>query len=472
MTAIASTYSKRNAEVTLKQPTKIYSLLLDILSRTRSTTIGRIFEDSSVVMITQFFAMAMVFLYSVITASWFGAGSEMDAFVMAGTIPNYIINLLTSGVSFAMIPAFVSAMKDEGHDAAQDLFANVGMLLLVSLVVIGVILIVSGPYVMPIICIGFDAATLTLATHLYYILVIAMVFTGFTELWGSALNTLRSFAMPGIARGTQNLCAAVLLLVLGTFLGAYVLPVGVLLGTVLHLAILGVFLAKKNIRLMPRLSRIGTRTKRALHQYASMFISAAFLGSTLVVDQVMASTLAPGSVASLNYGNTLALAFQNLLAMAFSTAMMPHFSTLSSEGNIRELRHAMGFYTLGSLIVTVPITLATFYWSDLIVRIVYERGGFTGEDTQIVTSVYKMAVLQIPFYLAIRPGWAILSSTFQNQVLMKTNLISTAFKIGLNFILMPWLGLPGLALATSGMYMLSCGLILFTTYSWLWRKGM
>jgi len=457
-------------EVALKTPVINNSFVDNILSRIRSTAIGRIFEDSTVVMVTQLFAMAMVFLYSVVTASWFGAGAEMDAFVMASTVPNYIINLVTSGVAAAMIPAFIAAIKNEGHESAQKLFSNLSTLLIASLVMIGIISILSGKYLLSLICIGFDTQTLTLTANLYYILIPSMIVTGLTVQWSATLNALNSFAMPGIARGVQSLFAVVSVWLVGSILGIYVLPFGVLFGAVINLAILGLCLAKKDISLLPSWSGLSTRTRQTLRQYLSMFIGAAFLGSTLLVDQVMASSMGPGSVAALNYGNTLALAFQSLISMALSTAILPHFSVLSSDGNINELRHTLGFYILVMLIVTVPITLATFHWSDDIVRIVYQRGVFTEDDTQMVSSVQRMAVLQVPFYLMGITGAGFLSSTFQNQLLMKINLFTTAAKIGLNFLLMPRLGLPGLALATSCMYILSCVLILYATYSWIRRR--
>ena len=76
------------------------------------------------------------------------------------------------------------------------------------------------------------------------------------------------------------------------------------------------------------------------------------------------------------------------------------------------------------------------------------------------------------FFLIGITGARFLSSTFQNEVLMKVGLITTGAKIGLNFFLLPRLGLPGLALATSIMYMLSSFLILFTTYSWIRRQSV
>ena len=456
----------------MKIPVIINFMFVNILSRIRSTVIGGIFADSAVVIVTQIIAMAMVFFYSMVTASWFGVGAEMDAFVMANTVPNYIVNLVTGGFAAAMIPTFISAMKHEGPESAQQLFSNIGMLLIVSLALIGIVSILSGKYLLAVICIGFDHQTLTLATNLYYILVPAMIFTGLIVQWSAVLNALDSFAMPGIARAFQGLFGVGIVWLLGSILGIFVLPIAVLLGAVLQVYILGRCLVKKHIRLMPRWSGLGTRTRETLKQYSWVFISSAFLLVTPIVDQVMASSLDQGSVAALNYGNTLALAFQGLLSMALGTAILPHFSRQSSDGNINELRRTLSFYILVLLVLTVPMTIATFHWSDLIVRIVYQRGLFTENDTQVVSSVQRMAALQVPFFLIGITGARFLSSTFQNEVLMKVGLITTGAKIGLNFFLLPRLGLPGLALATSIMYMLSSFLILFTTYSWIRRQSV
>ncbi len=454
----------------MKIPVIRNSPVVNILSRVRSTVIGRIFEDSAIVMVTQLFAMAMVFFYSMVTASWFGAGTEMDAFVMANTVPNYIVNLVTGGCAAALIPAFISAMRNEGHESAEQLFSNLSMLLVVSLMLLGIVSILTAKYLFPIICIGFDHQTLTLTTNLYYILVPAMIFTGLTVQWSALLNALNSFAMPGIARAFQSLFGVGSVWLFGSILGIFVLPIALLLGALLQVSILGRCLVKKNIRLMPRWSGLDTRTTKTLKQYLSVFVGSAFLLATPIVDQVMASSLDQGSVAALNYGNTLALAFQGLLSMALGTAILPHFSRLSCDGNINELRRTLGFYILVLLVFSVPITIAWFHWSDLIVRIVYQRGLFTANDTQMVSSVQRMAVLQVPFFLIGITGGGFLQSTFQNKVLMTIDIIITTVKIGLNFFLFPRLGLPGLALATSIMYMLSSFLILFTAFLWIRRQ--
>ena len=189
----------------MKIPVIINFMFVNILSRIRSTVIGGIFADSAVVIVTQIIAMAMVFFYSMVTASWFGVGAEMDAFVMANTVPNYIVNLVTGGFAAAMIPTFISAMKHEGPESAQQLFSNIGMLLIVSLALIGIVSILSGKYLLAVICIGFDHQTLTLATNLYYILVPAMIFTGLIVQWSAGTQCFGLICYAWYSKGFSGL---------------------------------------------------------------------------------------------------------------------------------------------------------------------------------------------------------------------------------------------------------------------------
>jgi putative peptidoglycan lipid II flippase len=62
-----------------------------------------------------FFSLLAGLASQVITAAFFGAGAEMDAYLTAMVVPLYLQAVLLSGLSFVFIPAFVNE-EAKGND--------------------------------------------------------------------------------------------------------------------------------------------------------------------------------------------------------------------------------------------------------------------------------------------------------------------------------------------------------------------
>ena len=441
--------------------------LSEIIPRFGLTSVGRIFQDSSIVLVTNALAMMIGFSYSVVTAAKFGAGKEMDAFGMAQAIPNYAINLITSGYAPAIIPAFIIALKNDGQSSAQRLISNLILLSLGAMGIVCMALMLLGKPLLKIMSVGFDTRTFDLTTDLYYILVPSMMLASLSVQWSAVLNARNSFATPGIARAFYSLTGLLCVALFANTLGAFVLPLAVLFGAALQAIILGMGLRGKNIGLMISWSGFDERTIQTLKQYSSVFLGSAVIGTVTVIDQAMASSLGPGSVAALNYGNSLGFAFQSILCMALGTALLPHFAKLFNDEKIAELKKTLWFYALGLPALTVPVCALLYLFSEPMVQLIFQRGAFTATNAGSVSEVQQMALLQIPFYLIGTIGVRFFSATLQNGLLLKVGILNAGIKIFLNFMLISHLGLPALPLSSSIAVMFSSLVVLYLINRWI-----
>jgi len=141
--------------------------------------------------------------------------------------------------------------------------------------------------------------------------------------------------------------------------------------------------------------------------------------------------------------------------MAASTAVLPYFSEMVAARLWGEIRHTLFTYTRLIAAVTIPLTVVLVTLSEPIIELLFHRGAFTAAHTHQAAGVQSLAFLQIaPFALGIL-AVRLLSSLKANHILMWSSAISLVLSIVFNYFFMQLLGVAGIALATSLMYLVS-----------------
>ena len=96
---------------------------------------------------------------------------------------------------------------------------------------------VLAPWVVPIIAPGFDAPTTELTVKLTRLMLLSPVFVGMGAVVSGLLNSYGRFGVPAVAPLVYNLAIIAAAVVLAPTLGVEGLAIGVVAGSVLHLAI-------------------------------------------------------------------------------------------------------------------------------------------------------------------------------------------------------------------------------------------
>jgi putative peptidoglycan lipid II flippase len=174
----------------------------------------------------------------------------------------------------------------------------------------------------------------------------------------------------------------------------------------------------------------------------------------------MASWLGSGSVSALNYGNKIPAFLSSIGVIALGTAVLPHFSRLVAVGDHAQLRHTIKTYARWILLISIPLTVVFIALSESIVKLVFERGAFGPEDTILVARVQQMYLLQVPFLVLGILGVRVLVAMSKNHLLTIMSVVNLAVNVVGNIVFMRWLGVSGIALSTSVVYMGSMSMIL------------
>jgi putative peptidoglycan lipid II flippase len=296
------------------------------------------------------------------------------------------------------------------------------------------------------------------------------LFAAVTPMLVSVLNASRRFWITSLAPAAVPVFV-VLGLAVSVAVGAgsdsrgiWIISISTLLGTILQLALLlGAFARSEKIPL-PRWRGFSPEMKRSFHAYAPVLVGSLLITASGFVDQVMAASLAPGSLAALSYGGKMTSLLSSAGAIAIGTAAFPEFSRLLVEN-----RNAAAMACLWQLIrfvalIGIPAAALIFLLSRPLTAILFQRGAFSASDTVAVAGIQAMYALQLPWYVAGMVVVRFLAALGASKTILAIAAANLALKVLLNVILMRYIGIRGLALSTSIVYMVSFWLCLLTAH--------
>jgi putative peptidoglycan lipid II flippase len=389
----------------------------------------------------------------------FGTKDELDAFLIALTIPSFVLNIIAGSFNSALIPTYIKVREQEGAQAAQKLFAgatvwSMGLLLITTALMLG-----SMPIYMPMLTNGFSPDKLALTYQLLWTISPMLLLTGIGSIWGAVLNAGEKFALVALTPMITPVITMAFLFGIQSW-GVQNLVAGMVGGQLLEMGIIGFVLRRQGFSLRPRWYGFNSQLREVAGQYTPAIVGSFLMCSTGLVDRSMAAMLPSGSVASLEYGSRMVTLPIIIASTALSTAVMPYFSKMVASDDWSSIRHSLKRYLILIFVASVPLTGVIVIFSEPIVRVMLQRGSFTAADTQIVAQIQSSFALQIPFYIGCMLVVRLISAMRKNQILIVGSAFNLAINIGLNYLFMRWMGVAGIALSTSFVYIFSFGFLL------------
>ncbi|MBD2773232.1 murein biosynthesis integral membrane protein MurJ [Iningainema tapete] len=391
-------------------------------------------------------------VFKELVVAWkFGTADALDAFLIALLVPAFITNVVGGSFNAALIPTYIKVREQEGTKAAQKLFSGVIVLSLALLLITTLFIVMTASLYLPRIATGFSAEKLGLTFQLLWAIAPTVVLSGIITLWSAVLNAGERFALAAVSPIITP-AISILFLLLANSWGVFALVAGLVCGAVLEMIVVGAALHRQGISLLPKWYGFDAHQREVANQYLPMIAGACLMCSAGLVDQSMAAMLSPGSVAALNYGNRVTALPINLTTTALSTAVMPYFAKMVGHQDWQSIRHTLKRYMGLVFAITVPLTVLLVVFSEPIIQILFQRGSFTANDTQLVAQIQSCLALQIPFYVANILVVRLISSLQFNQILMWVSGYNLLINVVLNYLLIQWIGIKGIALSTSCVY--------------------
>jgi putative peptidoglycan lipid II flippase len=403
-------------------------------------------------------------------AYYFGTADELDAFLIAYLAPSFIVSAPVAAVTAALMPTFVR-VREEDEEQAARLVANIFVAVLIVLGAgCGLLALFAGTIV-DLLGSGFSPAKAALTERLFYLLLPIVMLTGVARFWGTLINASRRFFLVAAAELVMPLLTVGLLLLLARDAGIYVLVGGVVGGAALELLLVLPGAWRLGLLCRPAWRGLDPATRIVIRQYLPTVLGTLMGSAMLMVDQSMAAMLAPGSVATLSYGAKLTALVLSLSAMPLGTAILPYLSELAARRQWTEIRRTYLGWVAVVVAAALPVAAILVLYAEPLVRLIFERGAFTAEHTATVSVVVACYALQLPFYLCGIIGARVLIALRHNGVIAVIGVVNFAVNIAGNLLFMWLFGLPGIALSTSAVYLVSSIILTWLALAYLRRES-
>lgn len=315
----------------------------------------------------------------VVTAHHFGASDDLDAFIVAFTIPVLFVNLVGGAAESTLIPDYIGRLRH--HPREADEFAQAFSLILLGIMLTSsALLLLSARPLIGRLAPGFGETTLSRATTMFAWLLAFVPLSGAASICRSLLIARRRFLSAAAAPALQPAAVIFLLLVLGSRIGVETLVVGTLLGAGLVLVVSVLALRADGFTFLCSFPsvRLGDHTA-ALGSSALLLLGGLVYHMNTVVVRLFASTLPEGSVAALHYAQYLSWAVVSVVAFAVTTVEFPRLSALAAAGDYRSFRDAFRAGLRKAMLLILPFSIGLILFSDVVVGALFERGSFTAQ---------------------------------------------------------------------------------------------
>jgi putative peptidoglycan lipid II flippase len=411
------------------------------------------------------FAREMIF------ARIMGAGMAADAFALAFIIPNLFRRLFGEGAfSQGFVPLF-SQRHQNSEEEARRFAEEVLAVFLPFLMLITAVFMVFMPAFIALIGAGWtdEPTKFGLAIDLTRITMPYLVFICLVSLFSGVLNSLARFTAAAFAPSLLNiaLIAALLLVPTGGPTTARSMAWAVVAGGVLQLALCWVAAHRAGVKLRIRRPRLTPGVK----EMVVLVLPATLGGGIYYISQAFyayfATSLPQGSLVYLGFADRLNQLPLAIIGSALGTAILPAISRAIGNNDPAAAASVQSQAVELSMLLTLPAAIALSVASGPIVAALFQGGRFTAEDAATTALVLSIIAAGLPAYVLIK----VLTPGFYARRDVKTPVaiavVMLIVGVGLNFVLVPVMGISALAFTTA----LSAWLNAFALYVLLARRG-
>lgn len=395
-------------------------------------------------------AAAVGFVLQLLTAYFFGAGVETDAYFMAQSTAELLGKLMLGGsIAAVFLPLFVERLARQEPDAAWRLALNVLHVTAAIYIVLLVLLFILAPQFIAAIAPGFAPSTAALTVKLVRFLLPSFLLLFLVDLLVAMLHALRLFVVPALARVISPSVVIITLLFLNAPLGIFALAAGAVGAAVAQMILIYLALQRHGFHYRFHCQPRDPALHHLLRLVAPFLLSALTTQAAGIVYRILASQLAVGSLSALKYAEKITQLLTLVFLNSVTTIIFPALAAQAARGRGGQFVATVGNAVRLVVFVTLPVTVTVAILHEPLIRLVYERGSFTSADVTATAVALFWLVLGLTMNgISSILGHATLALKHTRAAVAVT-IASQIVALFLFIALTPALGIAGLALASS-----------------------
>lgn len=362
----------------------------------------RVARNTAIFSIATGFSRVAGLVREIVASSYFGTTGPFSAFTIAFQLPNLVRSLFAdAALSAAFVPVFTEQLEHGRKRDAARLASTLFLIILAALGAITALFILTAEWVMPLfVGDAFDAQLTDLTIGLSQVLFPIVVLLGLNGLVVGILNSYEHFSLPAIAPLVWNVVIVVVLVALKPLFDGpdqlYAYAIGVLAGTTVQL-----------LMVLPMLSRVGfrfelafdwrdPRIKRVFRLMLPVTIGLGAINFSLLINSLLGSLVSDQAPRAIDAAFRIYMLPQGMFSVAVATVLFPTLSRFAARHDLDGLRATMANGVRQIMLLLIPAAAFTVVLAEPITRLVYERGAFDAESTELVSSALFWFSFSLP----------------------------------------------------------------------------
>jgi len=399
----------------------------------------------------------------VVAKNYFGVEGKVNAFQIAFLVPNTVRALVAdAALSAAFVPVFSELLEKGERKRAWRVASSLFWLTLLGLGGLTALFMLVAPWVMRPLYPDDHELVVGLSRVLFPIVALL----GASGIIVGILNTYDEFTIPALTPIAWNL-AIIAGLVLGvpqadtTDGKLYVYAFAILVGTVIQVLLPVPWLRGKGGRLELVLDWRDPAVRQVFKLMLPVALGLGLINVNALIDGVVAAHLIDPQIApaAIDAAFRIYMLPQGVFAVAVTTVLFPSLARYASRGDTAAFGAtiSLGLRQIGFLLLPASVVMAVL--AEPIVRLIYQRGAFTPDQTPVVAGALAAFCVGLTFngtMLMLNRGFFSLQMNWLPTSVALGNLFVNAFA---DVALAP-VGVWGIPLATSLVNMTGTAVLL------------
>jgi putative peptidoglycan lipid II flippase len=302
--------------------------------------------------------------------------------------------------------------------------------------------------IMPLFAGTMPVSGVHLAAGLSRVLFPVVLLLGLTGLFVGILQSYDHFGVAAVAPAVWNVVIVVGLVALHPHFGIYGYAIAWLLATVVQFLMIAVALKGIDFRPSFSLDWHDPRVRQVMILFVPVTVSIGIINIDSFLNATLGTLVSPHASIAINDAFRLYMLPQGIFSVAVTTVLFPTLTRMAIRRDAPGMRRTIGNGVRQINLLLIPSAALMAVLATPIVRLVYERGAFTGYSTHIVSIALLWFAFSLPFsgvnllftrtFFALKRPW----------IPTKLAAMNVALDIVVSLILYKPLGIAGLIIGT------------------------
>lgn len=369
-------------------------------------------------------------------------GNELDIYFASSSLNFIILAVSTSSINSALTPIFVKYYKVKNYSKLYSIASTLFNLLFLTFLLLVFLQFIFSNQIIGFIVPGFSTLDSITTVELFKIHAIISIFGVLSALISSIYYTQKKFYRTIIVPIISYLIQIIFVYYFQS-IGVYSLVYGLFLSQLFIFIIFAIpFIKKYKFSIT-----IDREVISAIKKVVPLIFSSAFSKSNIIVDRFFASSLNPGSISVLQYGEKIIKLISGLILKGLSLVTLRKFSLI--ENNSTQFLKLFYLLNKSIIFIILPVTFSIFFFSDDALNFIDLSENIAFED---ISKLYLVIICLLGFLVGGSLSTVITNAFYAKGLTMlisKFNVILQIIGIILKIFLFYKIGFWGLPLALS-----------------------